>query len=416
MKQEDHSLVDYLYDELSEEDAKAFERDADAEELSSLRETLALFSEELPEEEPRAQLDALILATARQTAEEIQEESENKGILGWFKRLTRSPLLGLIAAGSVAAFVAISVVPQMDRMQSPAMQSPAPGVAQAEKSAPETSALRLSVPKKKSGARKTEWVRDPDTKEEREAAVERTAEPEMKSRNFGEVAKKRARKRTAKDKGRAGALSFGMGEGAASGGHANSEELAKARAEMDAMKPPPVAKPKAPMPSAAEPAPIRGPAPPAESPQPRRPRPARRVAGMSQRKPEEAQDVRTQQAKGLELLRAVEQELAKGGVRNARRMLTQALSKTKGAPVYGDILFRLARLEYDQKNCEGAYRYARRAAGLPTFKARSQAVNLMAACQEIMDAERGPVAPAKAAPALAPAEQSMDRPATTKSP
>ncbi len=122
--------------------------------------------------------------------------------------------------------------------------------------------------------------------------------------------------------------------------------------------------------------------------------------------------MRTQQAKGLELLAAVERELAKGGVRNARLMLTQALTRTKGAPVYGDILFRLARLEYDQKNYQDAYRYARRAAGLPAFKSRSQAVNLMAACQEIMSADRGSIT----APAMAPAEQASDRPATTKSP
>jgi hypothetical protein len=109
--EKDNKLVDYLYGELSEEEAEAFERSLESDEaLSSevdgLSETLQTLRT-VEAEDPSPHLDALILAHARQVADEEKEKR------GWFRKLLASPLAGLVAAGSVAMIAALVAVPSM---------------------------------------------------------------------------------------------------------------------------------------------------------------------------------------------------------------------------------------------------------------------------------------------------------------
>lgn len=106
-EREDTRLVDYLYGELSEEEAKAFgaepARAEQAEELGQVLQTMRT----LEDEAPPAHLDALILAHARESA----EANANQGLVARLRKLFASPLAGLVAAGSLAAVLAVIALP-----------------------------------------------------------------------------------------------------------------------------------------------------------------------------------------------------------------------------------------------------------------------------------------------------------------
>lgn len=110
---DDSQLVDYLFDEMSEEDARAFEQAMSEDaalsaQVEGLEETLGVMRE-LEDEEPSKHLDALILATARQTAEAVQEEREASSFFGRFRKLLLTPAFGLAAAASLAVVAVVSV-------------------------------------------------------------------------------------------------------------------------------------------------------------------------------------------------------------------------------------------------------------------------------------------------------------------
>lgn len=110
---DDSHLVDYLFDEMSEEDARAFEQAMSEDaalsaEVDALSETLGVMRE-LEDAEPPPHLDALILATARQTAEAVQAEREEASWLGRLRKMLLTPAFGLAAAASLAVVVMVSV-------------------------------------------------------------------------------------------------------------------------------------------------------------------------------------------------------------------------------------------------------------------------------------------------------------------
>ena len=105
-EREDQQLVDFLYDELSEQEAEAFEeraardpaRAGEVRELTAALETLRSIG---LEEEPPARLDGLILAHARQAAEKAAEAPS------WWRKLVTGPWVGLATAGVVVFFVVV---------------------------------------------------------------------------------------------------------------------------------------------------------------------------------------------------------------------------------------------------------------------------------------------------------------------
>ena len=113
-EREDQQLVDFLYDELSDQEAEAFAeraasdpaRAGEVRELTSALE--ALRSVDL-EEEPPARLDGLILAHARQAAERAEAAPS------WWRKIVSGPWVGLATAGVAALFVAVIAVPTVTR-------------------------------------------------------------------------------------------------------------------------------------------------------------------------------------------------------------------------------------------------------------------------------------------------------------
>lgn len=123
----DHRLVDYLYDELSPEEAAAYRRalDADPDEARELESLDAMLGElrTIEEETPPAHLDALVLAHARQAADEAAKADEKRGLRGLVRRILGSPFAGIALAGGVAALAAIVLVPTVSRQYAPEPQS-----------------------------------------------------------------------------------------------------------------------------------------------------------------------------------------------------------------------------------------------------------------------------------------------------
>lgn len=122
---EDTRIVDHLYGELSEKEAREYERDlaadpAMAAEEESFESTLGLMRQ-LEDEEPPGHLDSLILARAREEAVTLAEK--NEGLGAWLKKMIRKPAFGLALAGSVAVVIAVVTVPAS--MQSPDLAAPA---------------------------------------------------------------------------------------------------------------------------------------------------------------------------------------------------------------------------------------------------------------------------------------------------
>jgi hypothetical protein len=106
----DTRLVDYLYGELSKQERAEVRRelDSDAElkkELESFEQVLADVRA-VPDEEPSAHLDSLILAHAREGAEKNASRS-------WLRRLLRMRAFSVAVAGALAALVAVVVAPTL---------------------------------------------------------------------------------------------------------------------------------------------------------------------------------------------------------------------------------------------------------------------------------------------------------------
>ena len=115
-EREDQQLVDFLYDELSDQEAEAFaERAASdparAGEVRELTAALEALRAVDLEEEPPARLDGLILAHARQAAEKAEAAPS------WWRKIVSGPWVGVATAGVAALFVAVIAVPTV--MKSP---------------------------------------------------------------------------------------------------------------------------------------------------------------------------------------------------------------------------------------------------------------------------------------------------------
>ena len=119
-EREDMRVIDYLYGELPDEDAQAFERamqdDAElAGEVDEFADVLGAMRT-LEDEEPSPHLDALILATAR---EAVEHETPSP----WFQRIFGRPWLNIALGGACAALLAVVVGPTLT------MQSAEPDLA-----------------------------------------------------------------------------------------------------------------------------------------------------------------------------------------------------------------------------------------------------------------------------------------------
>lgn len=130
-QQDDNRIVDYLFDELSDEDAQAFERAMSEDaalsaEVDALDDALGAYRE-LEDEEPPPHLDALILATARQTAEAVTSEAEARSWGGRLRRWILSPAFGMTAAASLAVLVIVTVNASSFLKQEPAAEALPPG-------------------------------------------------------------------------------------------------------------------------------------------------------------------------------------------------------------------------------------------------------------------------------------------------
>ena len=119
---EDNRLVEYLYGEMPEEDALAFERamadDADlASEVDELDGVLGALREVDETDDPSPHLDSLVMAAARQEAEASRP-------VAWWRRLLFGPGFGVLAAGSCAVVLAVVFLPMMKTSDMPVAEPP----------------------------------------------------------------------------------------------------------------------------------------------------------------------------------------------------------------------------------------------------------------------------------------------------
>lgn len=152
---DDNRLVDYLYGELADEDASAFEQQLDDDPVlaEEVDETGALLDayRELDAPDPAPFLDAKILASARASVEDRPSP--------WFRRLFSGPMAGVLAAGTCAVALAMIAVPMNAPDEAPAAftisaSEPEGRPANAEPSP----ALKVETEKKERFARKPDGV------------------------------------------------------------------------------------------------------------------------------------------------------------------------------------------------------------------------------------------------------------------
>lgn len=454
---EDNRLVDYLYDEMSEEEAQAFEQAlsedaALSEELASMEEALGVLRS-VEDEEPSAHLDSLILATARQTAEAAEDAS-------WWAKLRKSfskPLVGVVAAASMAAVAGIALFPQMSADEAmradeivPLGSARAPVAAKLE--AEEEPAELQRITEDAEGAAQAAAAADPAPDDDAmlDQTVRRASKPEPK-RAPKRRTRARKKRRMAKrppmniEADKKGDVARGPAPGAGSvgdlggtsGGAAFGSELSKdALAAKPATKTAAPAKtpaPSAPIAAVPPPEPEAEPAPPPPAPRPavkaevarresadrkeaerrledgsrgfaggKRTRSTGRAAPAEAPASAEATDEvtdRRQRAATLarDMIRAAEQELKRNQVDSARRILSQAVQRTRGTPSQGDVLLRWAYLERNAKRYAQCVSLAERASRVPGFARRAEARRLVNQIAPLIERESAP-APASQPP------------------
>lgn len=121
---EDSRLVDYLYGEMADEDARVFEQamaddQALAEDVDALDGLLGSLREADEADAPASHLDALILAHAREAAE------ANRPI-PWYRRVLFGPVIGVVAVSACAVFMTVIYVPLSSESLSPPPAATAP--------------------------------------------------------------------------------------------------------------------------------------------------------------------------------------------------------------------------------------------------------------------------------------------------
>jgi len=124
-------LLDYLYGELTEADAAAFEREVQESpelkaELDSFERTRGAARQALPDVEPSVGIANMLLHEAAQQARSVRQD-EREGLwermLGWFQPLMAHP--GLSAAAALVLFVAVVGVVGVSRVSDEAARAPA---------------------------------------------------------------------------------------------------------------------------------------------------------------------------------------------------------------------------------------------------------------------------------------------------
>ena len=411
----DSRLVDYLYDELSEEETEAFERTRESDaalssELAGLEETLETLRT-VEAEEPSLHLDSLILANARQAADELAEEEKKKGLRGWLRKMVASPLAGLVTAASVAVVAALVTVPAMmmsssevaptsveqaaaelERIPTPVEEPADPLVRPSDQPvatpepAPDSetrenrlAAERAQAPKKKRRAEPTKPARKP------------AQDPEAKA-DPKPVPKVAAAPRGGEDRART-TLRYGD----------DLDERLEAKKDSGGVGSGPAP---ATLRPAAPPAPSAVEAPPAESRAVVREGRAVSKKSESMVKEEEAEapaatgealrddfsareaDLAAREEKGRAMLRAASEEFKRGNPDGGRRILVRALSEAKDAPIHAEIAFRLAQHDFDRTAYAEAIVYARIAASAPKFDKRKAALDLLVLAEKKLAEER----------------------------
>jgi hypothetical protein len=337
--EKDNRLVDYLYDELSEEESEAFERalesdEALSSELASMEQTLdALRTVEA--EDPSPHLDSLILAHAR------QEAGEKKS---WWRKVFASPVAGLVTAASVAMLAALVAVPTMMRSS--------------DEYAPTTleqSVQRIPTPIEAPVA--SAPVPQPDPA----PAIVPADEPEREAK---QEVKKLRRAAAPKKKAPAAPPAPPKTEPAL-----DSKKDSSARAA--------------------------GPPAPARAMEPAQPMAKAEASEAEELRSRDEDDrlsmgrvVDAREEKGRAMLRAASEEFKRGNPEGGRRILLRALSEAGDAPVHAEIAFRLAQHDYDRGEYADAIVHARIAAAVPSFDKRAAAVELMARAQRKLEERR----------------------------
>lgn len=424
---EDTRLIDHLYGELSEQDAREYQRALEedpalAAEAESFESTLGLMREH-EDEEPSPHLDALILAHARQEAEKLEERGQ--GVRGFLRKMFRSPSLGVVVAGSLAAVIAVAILPSMYLMRSASapeslMVRDIPVVAQsAEESsgrAERSVAARRAIVEQQApkGAEREEPPPPPAempvlARRDREPVKQEPAAKETAKREVADeappatlAAKARPAKKAAiapaNEKPTLGAPKTAAGvESDESGRSSRPADLGNAGASMGdgvaEKKKDSTRTTDAPKAEEAE----RAPALDDDSASFATKAPAQTTApagGLAGPTPFDAA------AYARDVLRAAEAQLAQKDSVGARRILINGMQRTVNTPAHGELALRVAQLDYAEGRYEDAARYARIAAVVPGFAKQAQAQALakqaLSSSNETRAKRAAPTAPVKA--------------------
>lgn len=447
---EDTRLIERLYGELSEQDARELERALEedpalAAEAESFESTLGLMRRH-EDEEPSPHLDSLILAHAREEATKL--EASGQGVRGFLRKMFRSPSTGLLVAGSLAAVIAVVVIPPALLMRN---SSPP-----AEVMARDIPAAAPSVVEQKSAERAFEYQdglarQDEDRGGDRGEALGKVAPMTPPSEDVGFAPPGNAER-----KARAAATREEMKAKVEPRKPTVSQPAKEAALEEP---PPPPPRPMDKAKGDADAAPKREPAKKLEAAKQEAPRDevamneksatadrASSNAGTakdSKRADEPAPVTATTESEALsnddaadfsatkkvpaqttapagglagptmfdanvyaaDVIRAAEAQLAQKDSIGARRILINAMQRTNNTPAHGELALRVAQLDYAEGRFEDAARYARVAANVPGFAKRTQAAALanqaLASSNETRAKRAAPAKADEAAPAAA---------------
>ncbi|MCB9646816.1 MAG: hypothetical protein H6730_09520 [Deltaproteobacteria bacterium] len=369
-RHEDELLVDYLFDELSGEEAEAFEHGLEADaalqgEVSSLAETLGAMRA-LEPEEPPAWLSSKVMAEARQVAEATQ----SKSLWARLRRIMWGPVGGLVGAGALAVMFVVAGQATLQRASAPVAEAPMPF----EMGAPPAAAQ--AAPAEELAKAGAELEPPPPPLEDADAPADEggarlAARSEAPARRSREVASPAPRPAPPRRPG------------------VKAEAKKTARADKAALERITEALPAEPTPTQAQlddlaeaPAPATSPTPgapraPAAEPSPVGGTASRGAAGASA--PVSGPEADEQLAQTL--VQAAWSEKSRGEVAAARRVLSQGETRLAGKPAVGWIYLARARLERDEGRADDALTYARRAVALRGFRGHSEAVSLVAALE-----------------------------------
>ena len=422
---DDQQLVDYLFDELSEEEATNFEHLLEEDtaldaEVSSLEDTLGVMRE-LEAEDPPQWLSSKVMAEARQVAEESQKDS----LFDRLRKFMWGPAGGLVGAGAVAVVLAVFVTPQM------VMENAAPTADQLayEMGARELEAppgVPSAAPAKSAASGEVSDLEEradlaPDSepsviqdgllaKEQPTRSARAQRGPKTETAKLAKAGKKRRARRSRSPRGgRAEAapsddLSIGdlgamsgvgaSGQASGGGGLGTKATAAAPTAAAPAQPRPAVqAAPAKPQPKA-KPSRSFEPPPPAEAPAADEDAFADGKAKAEKKK--DANDSRANPRQyAQDMVRAAREELRRGEVGSARRVLIQAAQRLSAHPARGWIFVERGRLELNHGDLGVARRYAQAALDVADFEGYPAARSLL---NEIQRAQSASDAPAPAAP------------------